>query len=36
VTVTADGIEVLTADAPLEMDDVEALMREDSRLPMGM
>lgn len=36
VTVTADGIEVLTADAPLELDDVEALMREESRLPMEL
>ena len=28
VVVTEDGIENLTADAPLELDDVEALMQE--------
>ncbi len=33
VVVTEDGMENFTAAAPLEMDDVEALMREDSRFP---
>lgn len=34
VAVTAEGIEVLTEGAPLELDDVEALMRDDpARLP---
>ena len=33
VVVTADGIENLTAAAPLELDDVEAAMREASRFP---
>jgi hypothetical protein len=28
VVVTEDGIENLTADAPLELEDVEALMKE--------
>ena len=32
VVVTEDGIENLTAHAPLELDDVEALMREDGLL----
>ena len=32
VVVTADGIENLTADAPLELDDVERLMRADGLL----
>jgi len=34
VAVTDDGIENLTAAAPLELDDVEAVMREPSRLPV--
>ncbi|NQT86008.1 aminopeptidase P family protein [bacterium] len=32
VVVTEDGIENLTADAPLELDDVEAMMKEDGLL----
>ena len=32
VLVTDDGVEVLTAAAPLELDDVEATMREDGLL----
>jgi len=35
VAVTADGIENLTASAPLELDAVEALMREPSRFPLS-
>ena len=34
VLVTNDGVEVLTAAAPLELDDVEATMREDGLLPL--
>ena len=34
VLITADGIENFTAAAPLELDEVEALMREDNRFPM--
>ena len=34
VAVTDDGIENLTAAAPLELDDVEATLREDSALPL--
>jgi Xaa-Pro aminopeptidase len=32
VLVTTDGVEVMTAAAPLELDDVEALMREPGQL----
>jgi hypothetical protein len=28
VVVTRDGVEVLTGDAPLDLDDIEATMRE--------
>ena len=34
VLVTADGIENLTGAAPLDLDDVEAMMREESRFPL--
>ncbi|MGA3353400.1 MAG: aminopeptidase P N-terminal domain-containing protein [Acidimicrobiales bacterium] len=34
VVVTDDGVEVLTAAAPLELDDVEATMREDGLLQL--
>ena len=34
VAVTEDGIENLTAAAPLELDDVEATMRQESSFPM--
>jgi hypothetical protein len=33
VVVTDDGIENLTSAAPLELDDVEALMREETPFP---
>lgn len=34
VVVTEDGIENLTSDAPLDLDDVEALMRDErTQLP---
>jgi len=36
VAVTDTGIEVLTADAPLELDDVEATMREPSQFPLDL
>ena len=35
VVVTDGGIENLTSGAPLELDDVEAVMREESRFPLA-